>query len=182
MCKVNVVWNIQKCDKLKTMSTQLHPWATDLTSTFWVTWLQTQMWFKQRVQTSLKVDWKQYRSGCTSQHYSHKYSLAFTERNSGVAPSAISVTHQDISWSLFFFLQNKGNFVFRLTEVPVSQTVSLFSPVLPPSWLFCPCLAPLLPLHYSNLSSISLSCLLPHYYSLHQTWVTSLVLLEGFVG
>lgn len=51
-----------------------------------------------------------------------------------------------------------------------------------PLWRFCPCFAPLLPFNYSNLSPISLSCLLPHYYSLHQTWVTSYVPLEGFVG
>lgn len=47
MCKVNVVWNVHKCDDLKSVNTLLHPWATYLTSTFWVTWLKTQMWFKQ---------------------------------------------------------------------------------------------------------------------------------------
>lgn len=31
MCKVNVVCNIHKCES---MNTRLHPWATDLTSTF----------------------------------------------------------------------------------------------------------------------------------------------------
>lgn len=72
MCKVNVVCNIHKCDDLKSASTQLHPWATDLTSTFWVTWLKTQMWLKQHVQTSLKICWKQYRSGCTNQHFDEK--------------------------------------------------------------------------------------------------------------
>lgn len=34
MCKVNVVCNIHKCDDLKSMNARLHPWATDLTSTF----------------------------------------------------------------------------------------------------------------------------------------------------
>lgn len=43
----------------------------------------------------------------------------------------------------FFFFQKfkkKGNFVFRMTKVPVP----LLPPVLPPLWLFCPCFASLL--------------------------------------
>lgn len=108
MCEVNVR-NIHKWDELKSGNTQLHPGATDLTSTFWVSWLKTQMWVKQL--EILKVS-------C----------IARVERNvQRLTPCCMFCSELSSSQYLltvFAGIQEQSQFCL------CGQTVSLFSPVL----------------------------------------------------
>lgn len=122
MCEVNVR-NIHKGDDLKSVNTQLHPGATDLTSTFWVSWLKTQMWVKQP--EILKVS-------CIARVAQPAFWLfaknALKERNVQ-RPSRCCAFCSELSSSqhlltVFAGIQEQSQFCLCC-----GQTISLFSPV-----------------------------------------------------